>query len=574
MDNKEIAKILEEMALLLEIKGANVFKVRAYQNAARTLYTLSEPVRELITQGKLESIKGIGKSLAAQIRELVETGDLRAYKELKESVPEGLFEMLKVPGLGPKKAKALYEELGISSIGELEYACVENRLLKLKGFGAKTQQKIIKGIQYIKKFQGHFLISEAWEQALELKDWLSGNLPGAAIEVAGSLRRFKEVVKDIDIVVGSKDSISAIEKFTSFPSIVEVNEKGNTKASVILEQGISVDLRVVAPEQFPHALQHFTGSREHNVELRHLAKKKGLKINEYGIHRDGKKIICKDEPEIYRMFGLDFIPPELREGMGEIEAASAHRLPDLVKLDDVKGIIHVHTTYSDGKNSLEDMVEYVRSCGYKYIGISEHSQTAGYAGGLKPEDLKRQRDEIEKLRVKYPDFGIFWGIESDILPDGSLDYPDEILAQFDFVIGSIHAGFSNDMDKMMQRLIKAIRNPFLTILGHPTGRLLLGRPSYAVDMKEIIDVASEEGKVIELNANPHRLDIDWRHCPYAKEKEVKICISPDAHSKEGIHDIYWGVQCARKGWLENSDVINCMSFSETADFFMAMKAGR
>ncbi|RLB01421.1 MAG: DNA polymerase/3'-5' exonuclease PolX [Deltaproteobacteria bacterium] len=572
MENKEIAKILEELALLLEIKGENVFKVRAYQNAARTLYSLTKPVRKIIEEGKLESIKGIGKSLASQIKEMVETGDLKFYRELKQSVPEGLFEMLKIPGLGPKKAKVLYEKLGISSIGELEYACVENRLVKLKGFGAKTQDKIIEGIQYIKKFQGHYLINEAWEQAALLKDWLEENTDDVSIEVAGSLRRFKEIVKDVDILAGASDPEHVVKEFVAFPGVSKVTASGNTKASVILEQGMAADLRVVSKEQFPHALQHFTGSKEHNVGLRQLAKKKGLKINEYGVFRNGDQILCKDEAEIYRLLNLDYIPPELREGMGEIEAASEHRIPKLVELNDIKGIIHVHTTYSDGKYSLEDMVKYVKSQGFEYIGISEHSQTAGYAGGLKPDDLKRQKDEIEELRKKYPGFGILWGIESDILPDGSLDYPDEILAQFDFVIGSVHSGFSNDLDKMMQRLTTALRNPFLTILGHPTGRLLLGRPSYAVDMKMLIDVAREEGKVIELNANPHRLDIDWRYCPYAKENGVKVCIAPDAHSQEGIHDIYWGVHCARKGWLEKNDVINCMSLNEILDFFNAKRA--
>ncbi len=571
MENREIARILEEIALLLEIKGENVFKVRAYQNAARTLYALTEPVSELVEKGNLESIKGIGKTLASQIREMVETGDLKFYRELKESVPEGLFDMLKVPGLGPKKAKILYEKLGISSIGELEYACVENRLIKLKGFGVKTQEKIIEGIRYIKKFQGHFLISEAWEQAVVLKKWLQDNIPDARIEIAGSLRRYREIVTDIDIVVGTGAADKAILKFVEFPATDKVIEKGSTRARIRLEQGISADIRVVTREQFPHALQHLTGSKDHNVELRQFARKKGIRVNEYCLVKNGKEITCGDEAEIYAVLGLDFIAPELREGLGEIKAASEHALPELIELDDIRGIIHVHTTYSDGKYSPEEMVKYVRSQGLEYVGISEHSQTAGYAGGLKPDDLERQREEIERLKDKYPDIGIFWGIESDILPDGSLDYPDEILSEFDFVIGSIHSGFSNDREKMMKRLITALRNPFLTILGHPTGRLLLGRPSYAVDMEEIIEIASEEDKVIELNANPHRLDIDWRFCPYAKERGVKICIAPDAHSQEGIHDVFWGVHSARKGWLEKTDVINCMSLEEITGFFREKK---
>ncbi len=571
MENKEIAKILEEIALLLEIKGENVFKVRAYQNAARTLYSLTEPVAELVKEGKLEKIKGIGKTLASQIRELVKTGDLAFYRELKKSVPEGLFDMLKVPGLGPKKAKVLYEKLGISSIGELEYACIENRLIKLKGFGAKTQEKIIEGIRYIKKFQGHFLVDEAWDQAMALKSWLREVADDNYLEITGSLRRFKEIVKDIDMLVGTETPDKVMGRFVSFPGVSKVVARGHTKSSAILEQGIAADLRVVRTSQFPHALQHFTGSKEHNVALRQLAKKMNMKMNEYGISRDGREIICSSEAEIYQFLGLEYIVPELREGMGEIEAASEHRLPTLIEVEDIRGIIHVHTTYSDGKCSLEEMVKYVSSQGYEYVGISEHSQTAGYAGGLKIDDLKRQREEIENLREKYPGFGIFWGIESDILPDGSLDYPEDVLAQFDFVIGSVHSGFSNDQDRMMQRLIRALKNPFLTILGHPTGRLLLGRPSYAVDMKELIDVAAEENKVIELNANPHRLDIDWRHCPYAKSRGVKICIGPDAHSQEGIHDIFWGVHCARKGWLEKRDVINCMSVKEISEFFKLMK---
>ncbi len=572
MENKYIARILEDIAALLEIKGENPFKIRAYQNAARRLYSLSEHVTELVSRGKLESIKGIGKSLASQIEEIVKTGNLKYYDDLKASVPEGLFEILKVPGLGPKKAKILYDKLGIESIGELEYACHENRLIKLKGFGEKTQEKIVAGIQYIKRYQGHFLLNEAWEQAEALKGWLNHNSGNAKVEIAGSLRRYKEIVKDIDLLVAAQDTEPVVERFLAFPEIASVTSRGSTMVSVLLEQGIACDLRIVHLDQFPYALQHFTGSKEHNMALRALAKKKGLKVNEYGVFKGETIIPCETEAEVYDVLGMDYIPPELREGMGEIEAASTHSLPNLIETENVRGIMHVHSTYSDGKYSLREIVNYVRSQGYQYVGISEHSQTAGYAGGLKPDDLKRQKEEIEALRDEFPDVGILWGIESDILPDGSLDYPDDILKEFDFVIGSIHSGFSNDEEKMMARLARALKNPFLTILGHPTGRLLLGRPGYAIDMRKIIDIAAEEGKVIELNSNPHRLDIDWRFCRYSKERGVKICLGCDAHSLEGINDTFWGVHIARKGWLEPQDVINCLETGEIFDFLSSIKS--
>lgn len=566
MENKDIAKILEEIAVLLEIRGENVFKIAAYQNAARRIYSLQRQVSQLVKEHTLQNQKGIGKALTSLIEELVLTGQSKLYDTLKESVPAGLLEMLKIPGLGPKKIKVLYETLGIQTIGELEYACLENRLIKLKGFGSKTQEKIVDGIRYIKRFQGHFLGAEAWEQAKNLLGWFKMEAPSAEIKVVGGLRRYKEIVKAIDLLIGADNDRDITEIFVSYPEVDRITERGQTKTRVLFKQGLACDLRVVTKEQFVFALQHFTGSKEHNIVMRRLAKTQGIELNEYGAFEDGNLIPCTSEADIYHILDLEYIPPELREGKGEIEAASKNRLPQLVELKDIRGIMHVHSIYSDGKNSLKEMVTYVRELGYQYIGISEHSQTAGYAGGLKIDDLKRQKEEVEYLREQFPDFGIFWGIESDILADGSLDYPDEILAQFDFVIGSIHSGFSNDLEKMMKRLVTALKNPFLTILGHPTGRLLLGRPNYAIDMEKIIDMAALEKKVIELNSNPHRLDIDWRYCPYAKQKGVKICLGSDAHNLNGVHDVFWGVHTARKGWLEVSDIINCFSLKEMKKF--------
>lgn len=492
---------------------------------------------------------------------------MKYYEDLKASIPEGLVEMLKIPGLGPKKIKTIYEKLNITTIRELEYACIENRLIDLAGFGEKTQKKILEGIQFVKQFSGQHLYPEAYTEALKLKEYLDMTKTALVTEIAGSLRRKKEIVKDIDILAAASDSSKVMEAFVNYQDVREVIAKGDTKTSVTLKSGINTDLRVVTEKEFPYALHHFTGSKEHNTAMRHKAKQMGIKMNEYGLFKGDKLIECKSEEEVFNKLGLLYIPPELRENMGEIEAAEKGELPKLIEEKDIKGVFHVHTTYSDGTNTLVEMVEAARKFGYKYIGITDHSKSAFYAGGLKEEDLVRQWEEIEELSKKYNDIVIFKGIESDILPDGSLDYEEEILKQFDFVIASIHSNFRMSKEDMTKRIIKAIENKYTTIIGHVTGRLLLARDSYEIDIYEVIEAAGHYGKIIEINATPYRLDLDWRYVKHAKEKGVKLAICPDAHGVEGLNDIKYGVGIARKGWLEAKDVINTYEVHEIYKLF-------
>ncbi|NNG67455.1 DNA polymerase/3'-5' exonuclease PolX [Caldanaerobacter subterraneus] len=562
MDKKTVVDILNEIGLLLELKGENPFKSRAYYNAARAIELLDEDLETLVKEDRLKDVKGIGEALNKKLTELITTGRMEYYEKLKESVPPGLIEMLKIPGLGPKKIKTLYEKLGITTIGELEYACLENRLLKLPGFGEKTQKKILEGIQFVKQYSGHHLYFEAYEEATKIKEYIDGTGLVIKSEIAGSLRRKKEIVKDIDILATSKEALKLMDAFVNYDGVREVIAKGETKTSVVLKSGINVDLRVVKEEEFPYALHHFTGSKEHNTAMRHRAKSMGIKMNEYGLFKGDHLIECKEEEEIFSKLGLLYIPPELREDMGEIEAAEKGEIPVLVEEKDIKGVFHVHTTYSDGRNSLEDMVRKARELGYKYIAITDHSKSAFYANGLTEEVLLRQWEEIDELNKRYSDIVILKGIESDILPDGSLDYEEEILKRFDVVVASIHSHFRMSKEEMTKRVIKALENKYTKILGHPTGRLLLARDSYEIDVYAVIDAAAHYGKIIEINSNPFRLDLDWRYIKYAKEKGVKFAINPDAHSVDGLEDVKYGVGIARKGWLKARDVINTYEVEE------------
>ncbi|MBA1335475.1 MAG: DNA polymerase X family [Firmicutes bacterium] len=575
MDRKEISRILNEIGVMLELIGESPFKSRAYYNGARTVELLKEDIGDLVAGDRLKDIKGIGKALDEKISELVKTGRLRYYDNLKNQIPEGLFEILKVPGLGPKKVRTLYEKLSITTLGELEYSCIENRLVDLPGFGEKTQQKVLEGIQYLKKNRGRYLYPEAWSRAEELIGAMEKEEEVKHISAAGSLRRKSETVKDIDILAAGYDAEAIMDKFEALPGIEKTVERGSSKLGVLLENGIRVDLRVVSPEQYPFALHHFTGSKEHNTAMRHRSKGMGYKINEYGIFReDGDEgVSCASEEEFFKTLGLSFIPPEIRENTGEIEAAEEGNLPSLVEAADIKGLFHVHTVYSDGSASIEDMAEMARSLGAEYIGISDHSRSAYYAGGLKEDQIKRQREEIDRLNGKLRDFRIFAGIESDILPDGSLDYPDSILEKFDFVIASVHSNFTMDRDSMTKRLVRALENPFVTMLGHPTGRLLLAREGYPVDLESVIEAAAEKGKIIELNANPYRLDLEWHWCRRAKERGVKISINPDAHNLEGLKDIIYGVNAARKGWLSKQDVFNTYPLDVMVDVLSRGRGG-
>lgn len=569
MKKEEVSAILEEIGFLLELKGENPFKVRAYYNASRALKGLEGSLEEVVKQGELRRIKGIGEALNKKISELVTTGSLPYYEELKATVPAGLREMVRIPQLGPKKVKALYERLGITTIGELEYACQENRLVDLPGFGAKTQENILQGIEVLKRYRGRFLYGDVAPLAEAFTRSVAGVKGVLKVSLAGSIRRRNEVVKDIDLVVAARDGGTIGEGLIVLPQIEEVLAQGETEIRVRLASGIAADIRLVSLQEFPFALHHLTGSKEHNIALRGRAKKMGMKINEYGLFAGERSIPCQGEEEIYRALGLSFIPPELREGRGEVEAAAEGRLPDLVDAGEIKGAFHVHTASSDGSNTISSLRMEAQRLGLSYLGITDHSRSAAYAGGLSEEAIKKQREEIDKINRASQGFRIFKGIEVEILPDGSLDYGDRVLAGFDFIIGAVHSHFQMGEKEMTKRIVHAMETRRLTMLAHPTGRLLLAREPYRLNMEEVIKAASRLGVILELNANPHRLDLDWRWLKYAKDHGARISINPDAHNLQGLQDLFIGVGIARKGWLESRDVINTMELGEVARFLTA-----
>jgi DNA polymerase (family 10) len=567
MDRAEIAQVFERIAQILELKGENVFKVRAYQNAARTLEGLDEDLEALVESGEIKSIRGIGKNLAEHIGELLDTGRLEEYEELRKSVPEGVLDMLAIQGLGPKKVRVLWEKLGIKTVATLELVCRQGRIAELPGFGEKTQEKILQGIQFLKRFRGQHLFCDAYAYAAELLEMIAEHKKTIRAEIAGSIRRRREIIGDIDILASSKDSEPLMELFTSHESVEAVTAKGKTKSSVVLKNGINADLRVVADDEFPFALHYFTGSKDHNVAMRKLAKKRGLKLSEYGLFKGKKPTPCKDETAIFKALGLDYIEPELRENMGEMEAAAAGTLPELVEWNDIKGILHVHSNYSDGTATIEEMATEAKELGMTYLGIADHSESASYAGGLTAGEIEKQHGEIDRLNKKLKGFVIFKGIECDITKDGTLDYDASVRKKFDFVIASVHSNFNMDERTMTRRICRAMEDPCCNMLAHPTGRLLLSREGYAVDLAKIIDCAAANSVCIEINANPYRLDLDWRWCRRAKEKGVKLAINPDAHSPDGLQHTVFGVGIARKGWLEKDDVLNTMTSQALARYW-------
>lgn len=562
MDKHEVSNILNDIGVLLEIKGESFFKSKAYYDAARIVELLDEDLDTLVNENRLKDIRGFGEALTQKISELVTTGRLEYYEKLKESIPSGLTDMLRIPGLGPKKVRAIYENLDITSIGELKYACLENRLTKLPGFGEKTQAKVLEGIENLGKYSGQFHYPHAMTLANELVKSLRESGLVIRCSEGGSLRRRKEIVKDIDILASSDKAEAVMDLFTNHPLVEQITSKGETKSSVVLRDGINADLRVVSDEEYPYALHHFTGSKEHNTALRHIAKQQGIKVNEYGLFKGEELIKCGSEVDIFKVFGMSYIPAELRENNGELEAALENNIPNLIEAGDIQGILHVHSNYSDGSNTIEELILYCLEKGYSYLGLSDHSQSAYYAGGLKVEQIKRQHEEIDKLNKKYPQFLVLKGIEHDILPDGSLDYNEEVLSWFDFTIASVHSSFSMDEDKMTERVMKAMKNQYVTMLGHATGRLLLSREPFKINIHEIIKTAVAEKTVLEINANPHRLDIDWRHCKAAKEAGCKFAICPDAHRLDGIDDVQYGINIARKGWLTREDIVNTTGVAE------------
>ncbi len=560
MTNKQVAAALEEIALLLDLSGENAFKGRAYTHVARALEQSEAEVETLVREKRLREIKGVGDAIEQKITELVTTGSLEYLGNLRAKFPATLFELFDISGLGPKRIWQLYKELGIASRDALETACRTGALDEIKGFGPKMIEKILEGIEFSREHQGQHLYNRALAEGRRILDLLKAEPSVLRVELAGSLRRCKEVVKDVDIIASSGNPEALMARFVRDAEVARITGHGDTKSSVVLESGIAADLRVVSDAQFPFALAHFTGSKEHNVAMRQRAKDRGLKLNEYGLFREDESIVpCEDEAAIYAALDLPFIQPELREDMGEF---ALERSPRLLEAGDIRGVFHCHTTYSDGRGTLEEMIHAARERGYAYMTITDHSQSAAYAGGLQPDRVLKQRGEIDSLNKKLEGFRVLAGIESDIRIDGALDYEDDILATFDLIIASVHSKLDMDQDEATRRVIRAVENPFTTILGHPTGRLLLQRTGFPLDFEKVFDACAANKVAIEINANCHRLDLDWRLVHRARDRGVMLCIGPDAHSVDQIDNIAYGIGIARKGGLGAGDVLNSMSVTE------------
>ncbi len=583
MDKNQVAQLLESTAALLALKeGSSVFEVRAYENAARTISSLDGDIMQLAHEGKLKGLPGLGATILKRVEEAIDTGHIAFYDELRANTPPIKLEMLRIPGVGPKKINAIYDQLHVTSIPELEQACKDNRVAHLPGFGKKTQDKILQGIALLAQHEGRYLYPIGEAEAEQIRAALVTQPGIVRLQVGGSIRRRRETVKDIDMVLSVADDAgedvrnAIMDFFTQQPGVQAITGKGTTKSSVVLGTGIAMDLRVVSDSQFPYTLHHFTGSREHHIALRRRALAMNMTINDYGLFKgkdaEGGLVPCKDETDIYAALGLDYIEPELREDMGEIEAAAQHKLPKLVQMDDLRGVLHAHTNWSDGQNTLREMADACIERGYAYLGITDHSKVAAYAGGLSEDDLRRQGEEIDRLNEQLAGrLHILKGTECDILRDGALDYSDEVLASLDFVVASIHSNFNLSPQDQTKRMLRAISNPYVDIIGHPTGRILLGRTGYELDMDAVIDAAAEHGVCIEINAHPSRLDLDWHLVHKARNKGIKIPIDPDAHALAGIDDMRYGIGIARKGWLRAIDVLNTMETNDLLQFFHARR---
>ncbi|MGI8908827.1 MAG: helix-hairpin-helix domain-containing protein [Candidatus Sumerlaeaceae bacterium] len=585
-------ELLRSVAALLEYRGENTFKVRAYENAARALAAAPATFEELIEPKRLEQVRGIGKAIAELLREFATTGTTMYYDELSQDAPTGIQQLLQVPKLGLKKIKLLHERLGVNTVEDLERVAREGKIEALPGFGKTSGEFVLASLGKMQRFSGQLILHHALRIAPLLLKSLRACPAVIRAEIAGSVRRWNEIVADLDFVASSNQPEEVAACFAELPFVMEVIAQGNTKTSVRLDRGIQADLRIVTDEEFAAALHHFTGSKEHNAELRALAKTRNLLVNEYGLFRaeskgrstaarkgrarvtqpeedgataTGERIPISEEADLYRELGMDYIAPEMREGQGEIALAVAHKLPRLITLEDYKGVIHCHTDWSDGSDSIHDMALAARDeWGFEYFAVCDHSELASYAGGVKRQDLAAQHAEIDEVNAKLgrKNFRVLKSCECDILADGRLDYPDEYLAPMDLVVASVHSRFKQTRAEMTSRLLAAVENPYTTILGHLSGRLLLSRDPYDFDIEAVLRRAGETGTIIEINADPHRLDLDWRYCRRAKELGVRFAINPDAHDAEAFSYIRYGIAMARKGWLESSDVLNCLPLKE------------
>jgi len=563
LTNKEVARILRTIADYLEIKGEVIYKALAYRRAADNIVNLGRDINEVWREGKLRDIPGVGEALSKKLDELLSTGRLGYYEQLQEEIPSGVVELLAIPDVGPKTAKLLWERLGIASVAEAERAARQGQLRQLPGLGVKSEAKILAGIQALYRRSERIPLGTAWPVAQEVLAALENDCPAVQrATAAGSLRRMKATIGDIDLLVASTEPEAVMEAFVSLLQVGEVSLRGPTKSSVILHNGLQVDLRVLPPERYGSLLQYFTGSKAHNVALRGLAQSQGLSLSEYGFKRGEEEIICAEEEEVYGALGLPWIPPELREDRGEIEVAQDGTLPELIELADIRGDLHIHTDWSDGAVSLAQMAEAARLRGYRYAVISDHSQGLGVAGGLTAERLREQRAEMDRLNKRFSDFRLLQGAEVEIKADGSLDFPDEVLAELDVVVASLHSGLRQERGRITARLISAMRNPHVDIIGHPLGRIIGQREESAVDIDAVLEVAAETGTIMEVNAIPARLDLDDVHIRRAVEMGVRLAINSDAHNMDGLAAMAYGVATARRGWAEARDVVNTLPLDE------------
>jgi DNA polymerase (family 10) len=559
MKNAEIANIFNAMADLLEIKGENPFRIRAYRKAAFTIGSLGKDVSAM-TEDELLEIPGIGKDLAGKIHEYVSTGKIEAYEKMKQELPESLVTLLSVPGVGPKTVNLLYREHHVTDIDQLEKLAREHKLSTLPGIKEKTETAIIKGIEMIRRYSSRYPIGKVLPLACEMKSYLRANAPIGRLEIAGSIRRWKETIRDIDIICTSAEPTAAMRVFSTMPEVRQVLMKGSTKSSVVIRDGIQVDIRVVDEESFGSAIAYFTGSKEHNIRLRELAVKAGLKLNEYGIFRekDNKRLGGHYEEDIYKVLGLQYVPPELREDKGEVEAARQDALPRLIELKDIRGDLHVHSNWSDGSLEIEELIKAPIAKRYAYVALTDHSKGLGVARGLSDERLLEQINTVNALNKKLKGFRLLTGTEVNIRNDGSLDFDDEMLKRLDVVVASVHSGFKQPKDQLTGRIVKAMENPYVSAIGHVSGRLIGERDAYDVDMEKILDAAARTGTAVEINAYPFRLDLSEAYGKTAKEKKVSLVISTDAHTLGQFENMQYGVAIARRGWLEKKDVLNTL----------------
>jgi len=567
LTNEEIAYTLHEIGELLDIQGESVFRVQAYDRAATAIRNLARDVADIYDEGglkALQTIPGVGKSTALKIVEMLQTGKSSRLEELRKSLPPSLVAMSEIPGIGPKKIKRLYDELGVATLEQLEGAAKAGRVRELRGMSAKTEENILKGIEAFRQHHERILLYDAYPVAERVVTELSSSAAVERVDPAGSLRRFKETIGDIDILASSRKAEEVMEKFATLPEVREVVARGPTKSSVRTRAGLQVDLRVVTPDQYGAALQYFTGSKAHNIHLRELAKKRNLKINEYGVFdvETDKRVAGATEEEVYAQLGLPWIPPTLREDKGEIEAAAEGRLPKLIQLEDVRGDLHVHTNWSDGSPKIDEVAEAAIELGYEYVAITDHGYKLGITGGLEPSELERQIKETEEVNRRYPRITILAGSEVSIDNEGKVDFDDDLLARLDIVNASIHAGFNQDRKQLTERTLAAIENPHVDIVCHPTGRLLGRRDAYDIDLDEVFKTAAKHKKVLELNAWPNRLDLKDDYLREAKSHGVRFAISTDSHRLEELHFMFYGIVTAQRGWLGPDDAINTLPLDE------------